>query len=597
MRISLRRLKDGDNNATEAINTPESDAVSVMTIHGSKGLESKVVILADVFSGRQTNIRIESSERLIVTPDLFAGHPKPWPNGDPVSPLWNHVKKIHLARTNAEARRLFYVAATRAESKLIVCGSPKQTRWEDGTGIAFDWTYRNPIPQLGEMWLESLRQGSWSRFENDSHWIANEDVGANVRPSLTSKGTRKLDPGKVLFSGMLGSEYLRGLPIFHHPECFELTDGSSNSILTPLQRIERTYQATKETASPLGDSEPPPRSDSRNRVRIAPHNLTLLNQCPRKYWMDTRGGDKGKSSEYHSDSKDIEYMTTEIDPALLGKVIHRIFEIGLMNPGPPEDSKPDLPISWTTRSPDLLLDHDLMNQVFDEILPPEANRAEYSEISRSVLSRIRKGPLGEMCEGSTVGGHIVEGLRTEMPFHLSREIDLGGIIRGRWTPEGSQPLSSINSASLEMDGVIDLVLCTKSGDSHYIRPIDLKTEEAIGFQSDDYEGLISSLGEDGLNPSSEFEKNMLEHHSMQLTLYYLALKSIEDERKRRGLPHREVLRPAILIGVTGRIVEYPEEIFSECLHRIEETMGTATEMALLSEAPISKYKCKCSNCT
>ena len=84
---------------------------------------------------------------------------------------------------------------------------------------------------------------------------------------------------------------------------------------------------------------------------------------------------------------------------------------------------------------------------------------------------------------------------------------------------------------------------------------------------------------------------------MQLTLYYLALKSIEDERKRRGLPHREVLRPAILIGVTGRIVEYPEEIFSECLHRIEEIMGTATEMALLSEAPISKYKCKCSNCT
>ena len=238
-----------------------------------------------------------------------------------------------------------------------------------------------------------------------------------------------------------------------------------------------------------------------------------------------------------------------------------------------------------------------MNQVFDEILPPEADRAEYSEISRSVLSRIRKGPLGEMCEGSIVGGHIVEGLRTEMPFHLSREIDLGGIIRGRWTPEGSEQLSSIDRASLEMDGVIDLVLCTKSGDSNYIRPIDLKTEEAIGLRSDDPEGLISSLGQGGLNPSSELEKSMLEHHSMQLTLYYLALKSIEDERKKRGLPHREVLRPAILIGITGRIVEYPEEIFSDCLHRIEETMRTATEMALLSDAPISKYKCKCSNCT
>ena len=594
---SLRRLKDGDNYATEAINTPESDAVRVMTIHGSKGLESKVVILADVFSGRQTNIRIESSERLIVTPDLFAGHPKPWPTGNPVSPLWNHVKKIHLARTDAEARRLLYVAATRAESKLIVCGSPKQTRWEDGTGLVFNWTYRNPVPQLGEMWLESLRQGSWSRSENDSHWMANEDMGAKVRPSLTSKGTRRLDPGKVLISGMLGSEHLRGLPIFHHPDCFELTNGSSNSPLTPLQRIERAYEATKETANTPGGKASSLRTDSRNRVRIAPHNLTLLDQCPRKYWMDTRGGDKGKSSEYHSDSKDTEYTTTEIDPALLGKVIHRIFEIGLMNPGPPDESRPDLPLSWTTKSPDLLLDHDLMNQVFDEILPPEADRAEYSEISRSVLSRIRKGPLGEMCEGSIVGGHIVEGLRTEMPFHLSREIDLGGIIRGRWTPEGSEQLSSIDRASLEMDGVIDLVLCTKSGDSNYIRPIDLKTEEAIGLRSEDPEGLISSSGQGGLNPSSELEKSMLEHHSMQLTLYYLALKSIEDERKKRGLPHREVLRPAILIGITGRIVEYPEEIFSDCLNRIEETMRTATEMALLSDAPISKYKCKCSNCT
>ena len=164
--------------------------------------------------------------------------------------------------------------------------------------------------------------------------------------------------------------------------------------------------------------------------------------------------------------------------------------------------------------------------------------------------------------------------------------------------EGSEQLSSIDRASLEMDGVIDLVLCTKSGDSNYIRPIDLKTEEAIGLRSDDPEGLISSLGQGGgLNPSSELEKSMLEHHSMQLTLYYLALKSIEDERKKRGLPHREVLRPAILIGITGRIVEYPEEIFSDCLNRIEETMRTATEMALLSDAPISKYKCKCSNCT
>ena len=594
---SLRRLKEGDKSSTEAINTPDADAVRIMTIHGSKGLESKVVILADIFSGRQTNIRIESSERLIVTPDLFAGHPKPWPTGNPVSPLWNHVKKIHLARRNAEARRLLYVASTRAESKLIVCGSPKQTRWEDGTGLVFNWSYSNPVPQLGEMWLESLRQGSWSRSEKNSHWVTDEDSESKMRPSVTRTGTRKIDPGKAIISGFLGSDNLGGMPIFHHPDCLEETGVSSNSILTPLQRIERNDQASREIAKSAKNSIESPRFDHRNRVRIAPHNLTLLDQCPRRYWMQTIGGGRGTSSDYHSESKEIEHTSTEVDPALLGKVIHRIFEIGLMNPGPPQGSKPNLPLSWTTKSPDLLLDEDLMYQVFDEILPPEANRREYSEISKSVLGRIRRGPLGKMCEGSVVGGHVVEGLRTEMPFHLSRAIGLDGIVRGRWTPDGSEPLSSMDEASLEMDGVIDLVLCTKSDDSHFIRPVDLKTEEAIGLLSENQSGLISSTGEIGLQPSSEFERGILEHHSMQLTLYYLALKSTEDERKRRGLPHREVLRPAILIGVTGRIVEYPDELFSECLDRIETTMRTAIEMTLHSSAPISKYKCTCSTCS
>jgi hypothetical protein len=183
-----------------------------------------------------------------------------------------------------------------------------------------------------------------------------------------------------------------------------------------------------------------------------------------------------------------------------------------------------------------------------------------------------------------------------MPFHISRKVDLGGIVRGRWSPDGLEPLSIISETSLEMDGVIDLVLCTSSESGKFIRPIDLKTEEAMSIVREDISGLISSFGEASFNPSSESESQILQHHSMQLTLYYLALKSIEDERKLRGLPYRKVLRPAILVGVTGRIVEYPEEMFAASLERIESIMRTATEMALLSEAPISNYPCTCSNC-
>ncbi len=568
-----------------------------MTIHGSKGLESKVVILADVFSGRQTNIRIESSERLIVTPDLFGGHPKPWPSKDPVSPLWKHVKKVHLARRNAEARRLLYVAATRAEDKLIICGSPKHTKWQDGKGITFSWSYGKSAPQLGEMWLESLRQGSWKRGEESSYWLSSEDSQSQSHPKVTNEGIREIDPLLASTSGMLGSNNLHGITVLHHPMCFETTDKTTRTVLTPLQKIERTNQASSESAALLPAPNTTSRNDRGSRVRIAPHNLTVYNECPRRYWLETRGGSPAKRSEYHSGQLEDKTLPSGIDAATLGKVIHRIFEIGLMNPGPQSDITPNLPNSWISKSPDRLTDDSLMKQVFHEILPLEADREECSKIVRTILERIRNGPLGELCSGTSVDGHLVDGLRTEMPFHIARTVDPGGITRGRWSPDGIEPLSYIEHASLEMDGVIDLVLCTTSEEGSFIRPIDLKTEEAVSIYDYDSNGLISSLGNNSIKPASQAEMDILEHHAMQLTLYYLSLKSIEEERKKRGLPYREVLRPAILVGITGRIIEYPEDMFMASLQKLELAMNTVTEMALLSEAPITRYPCNCSTCT
>lgn len=303
------------------------------------------------------------------------------------------------------------------------------------------------------------------------------------------------------------------------------------------------------------------------------------------------------SSEYHSGQPEDKTLPSGVDAATLGKVIHRIFEIGLMNPGPPNDIIPNLPSSWISKSPDRLTDDSLMKQVFHEILPLGADREGCSKIVRTILERIRKGPLGELCSGTSVDGHSVDGLRTEMPFHIARTVRPGGITRGRWSPDGLEPISYIDHASLEMDGVIDLVLCTTSDEGSFVRPIDLKTEEAMSILDYDSDGLISSLGSESIEPVSQAEIDILEHHSMQLTLYYLSLKSIEEERKKRGLPYREVLRPAILVGITGRIVEYPEDMFITALQKLELAMNTVTEMALLSEAPITRYPCTCSNCT
>ena len=47
----------------------------MMSIHGSKGLQSKVVILADLFSDRMVKI---SNSPFTVSADLFSGNPRPW---------------------------------------------------------------------------------------------------------------------------------------------------------------------------------------------------------------------------------------------------------------------------------------------------------------------------------------------------------------------------------------------------------------------------------------------------------------------------------------------------------------------------------------
>ncbi len=238
----------------------------------------------------------------------------------------------------------------------------------------------------------------------------------------------------------------------------------------------------------------------------------------------------------------------------------------------------------------------IINQVLDELLPPGADREGCRSLTQTMLSRIKEGPLGDLTSGKENDGETVEGLRTEMPFHLSRRLTIDTIVRSRWTPDGPEPLSVIEEAEVEMDGVIDLVLCTVSEQGRAIRPIDLKTEEAFRVNSDVREGLMEPYGNFKIEPACDAEIEMLEHHGMQLALYYLALSTIEEERKRRNLPHRKVLRPAILVGITGRVVEYPEDMFRKTIEKLDQLLSSAAKMSLQPESRISEHTCSCGNC-
>ena len=99
------------------------DMIQVMTVHGAKGLERPVVILPDT----------QRADRSITRPFIRRGqedaHWKP-NKGETPAVLTSLVEELEHAEA-AERSRLLYVAMTRAESWLIVCGAESGARNEN----------------------------------------------------------------------------------------------------------------------------------------------------------------------------------------------------------------------------------------------------------------------------------------------------------------------------------------------------------------------------------------------------------------------------------------------------------------------------------
>jgi ATP-dependent helicase/nuclease subunit A len=154
---SLQRFLDwfarGDVEILRDPSAPQ-DAVRVMTVHGSKGLQSPIVILADACAdpsrarGTFANIRL---------PDDGPKVPLFRPRKDELAdPLKSQVE-AQDSLDRQEHWRLLYVALTRAEERLYIGGAlgpadkkgPPETSWYSAveaslTGLGCDWA-DNPV--------------------------------------------------------------------------------------------------------------------------------------------------------------------------------------------------------------------------------------------------------------------------------------------------------------------------------------------------------------------------------------------------------------------------------------------------------------------
>lgn len=106
---------------------PAGREVRVMTVHGAKGLEAPVVFLPDT-----TRAPRASSGGLIKAGDSFILAPS---SKDSI-PLVDGYKAANDIEDQREYMRLLYVAMTRAESRLVVCGyhhGAKEDGYADGS--------------------------------------------------------------------------------------------------------------------------------------------------------------------------------------------------------------------------------------------------------------------------------------------------------------------------------------------------------------------------------------------------------------------------------------------------------------------------------
>lgn len=110
-----------EENSTDTEDADGADRVKILTIHTAKGLEYPVVILAFAASDNSHNDNFCFTKELGVTFKVIH------PDGTEIPSFVNELTKDNKAkREDAELRRLYYVAMTRARDHLVVSMTEKK---------------------------------------------------------------------------------------------------------------------------------------------------------------------------------------------------------------------------------------------------------------------------------------------------------------------------------------------------------------------------------------------------------------------------------------------------------------------------------------
>ena len=177
----------------------DGDAVRLLTIHSAKGLEFKVVIVAD--AGRDRNA--PSPDEILCLPDGRFGFRVADPATGSRRPAFEYerVREAEREAERAERLRLYYVAMTRAIDRLIVSGAIDPGRTADA-GTPIGWVLSRleaqELDAAGDGPVELVRDGARLLVRVDRYAPTEASTAAAPAVAAAEEGQLELFVGEEL---------------------------------------------------------------------------------------------------------------------------------------------------------------------------------------------------------------------------------------------------------------------------------------------------------------------------------------------------------------------------------------------------------------
>ncbi len=167
-----------------------SNTVKIMTVHGSKGLQAPIVILADT-----TKAKSKSAKSELLWDNDIAYFPT---SAADYEQNCKRIKELNLDASLDEYRRLLYVALTRAEDRLYIAGYTKQKNLDENSWYSLmknnlisniDVADKNKIvyeiPQTNEVKEKEIKQVEYKENKDYSFLLNPAPIDLPLSKPLT----------------------------------------------------------------------------------------------------------------------------------------------------------------------------------------------------------------------------------------------------------------------------------------------------------------------------------------------------------------------------------------------------------------------------